>query len=202
MVAFGIWVKPYFMPRNLIYCQGLALKYMPYRFQKIDLQSISIHGIDDDSRQEGVIWINFRIPREDYYKNVNKALYILLQETNSYLEQNRTNELGNKCIDLFIADGDQITGLRNYNDSDTTLYGGKWGYYGGYFMNWDDASAFHEVCGIDCYMVDITDTQNIDVNEWKNLKYLHVWTYNDQETKDEIKERLTMLFPDVDIIVG
>ena len=54
---------------------------------------------------------------------------------------------------------------------------------------------------MDCYIADITDVESINVQKWKNLKYIHVWTYNDQSVKDMVKAKLCLMFPDTEISV-
>ena len=190
-----ITFNTYLMPFRLYYCQTLALRYIPYRFQ-----GAYLNRIEEDEGTE-IIRIDFDIAYKNYYDNANNLLYKIWTETKDYIANNKNSVLNNKSIRLYIGAHDQVTGVCNYIADSKTNLGNEWVYYGGNFRSWKEAEEFCDVYGMDCYIADITDVESINVQKWKNLKYIHVWTYNDQSVKDMVKAKLCLMFPDTEISV-
>ena len=205
LVLGTILFRAYIMPIQLAYCQGVAMKYLPYYFDSIKLNRIEQDDLGTYGREYRnieLIRINFSIPHEKYYYEVNNAIYELWSETKGYLNEHKDNELNKKNIRLSISDHGQITCLCNYINEDTQLLNNQWTYCEGCFKNWKEVNLFSEVYGLEnCYITDIADIENIDPEKWKNINYMHIRTGSGDEVKGQIKEKLSIIFPCVDIII-
>ncbi len=195
--------RAYFMPLDLIYCQGLVLHYFPYYFQETRLNRIekdNLGGYGVEYRDIDVIRINFGMPHERYYDEVNKRIFDLWSETKEYLLKNESNKLNEKHIRLSITDHGQVTCLCNYDISDTRLLN-KWIYCEGAFENWGEIRQFSDVYGVECYINDITDTQNLETDEWCNLAFLHIRTGSNPAIQEDIMDEITRKLPGVEITI-
>ena len=197
--------KAYLMKADLFYCQGLALEFLPYRSDKIDLERIEkkdLRQYGSEYQSSEVIWIGFKMPREKYCNDANETLFKLWTRLEEYLNNHRNNELNNKPIKLYITYLSEVTGICNYDTRNAAYLGDKWALYDGSFNNWEEMTLFSKVYGIDnCYVIDITDIDSINPNDWENLKYLHVKSNHEQNVKNYVKEKLVSMFPETDIII-
>ncbi len=205
MTAF--YYRAYIMSPKMLYCQGLALDYLKYRKENIKLVRIEeedFYKRGNEPNEKKLIRFDFDLSCEMYENEANKILYMLWNEMKTFLGKNVQNKLNDKCIRLYVGWRCEVTGVYNYDLKDGTLLNGKWVYYStrGGFKDWQEANLFADVYGLDSYMRDITDLDDIDVEKWKNLKFLHLRTDQEQEVIDDVKAELMNMFPGVDVRIN
>ncbi len=127
---------------------------------------------------------------------------MIWNETNEYLKTHPENKLNEKYIELFITYHSNVTGICNYNILDDTLLEDGSVLFDVTFDDWKDADIFCDAYGMNCYIRDISDLDDIEANKWNNLKFLHIRNYQEQEVIDEVKAELMNMFPGVDIRIN